>query len=171
MNMIRNFIKNIKNLIRWFPIIWKDRDWDSHYLFTIMEFKIANIRDYISSNDRHTRAQRDAEIMNVCINLIDKVKEEYYRTEYFDYHDSDFNFNPCEDKPGLFELDIIEKSERYDEYFKKYPLIYKRVMNGEGSFGNTDKNRIAMSISGINHRRAKKLLFKIMEYHIESWWD
>ena len=48
-------------------------------------------------------------------------------------------------------------------------------MNGEGVFKREgredDKQIIAMNISRINHDRARKLLFKIMEDHIESWWD
>jgi hypothetical protein len=53
------------------------------------------------------------------------------------------------------------------------------VLNGEGIFSlgasdnvSTDKKqRIAMNIGHINHDRARKLLFKIMEENIERWWD
>ena len=64
--------------------------------------------------------------------------------------------------------------ENFDDYFKKYPLIYKRVMNGEGPFkldGNDDKKRIAMNIGHINDERAQDLLFKIMNENINKWWD
>jgi hypothetical protein len=48
-------------------------------------------------------------------------------------------------------------------------------MNGEGIFGREgrreDKQVIAMNIGHINHDRARKLLFKIMEENIEGWWD
>ena len=65
--------------------------------------------------------------------------------------------------------------ENFDDYFKKYPLIYKKVLNGEGLINREgredDKQLIAMSIGYINHDRVKKLLFKIMEENIEGWWD
>jgi hypothetical protein len=65
--------------------------------------------------------------------------------------------------------------EKFDDYFKKYPLVYKRVMNGEGVFSlkgrEDDKHVIAMNIAHLNHDRARKLLFKIMEENIEGWWD
>jgi hypothetical protein len=65
--------------------------------------------------------------------------------------------------------------EKFDDYFKKYPLIYKRVMNGEGVFKREgredDKHIIAMNIAYINQDRAHKLLFKIMEENILKWWD
>jgi hypothetical protein len=48
-------------------------------------------------------------------------------------------------------------------------------MNGEGIFDRDgredDKQIIAMNIGYINHDRARKLLFKIMESEIEKWWD
>jgi hypothetical protein len=36
MYKIKQFFRNIHNLIRWFPIIWKDRDWDDHFIFEIL---------------------------------------------------------------------------------------------------------------------------------------
>ena len=40
MYKIKSFIISIKNLIKWFPIIWKDRDWDDHYIWEIMKNKL-----------------------------------------------------------------------------------------------------------------------------------
>ena len=64
-----------------------------------------------------------------------------------------------------------------DEFFKKYPLVYKKVMKGEGPFtldGRDEseiKRIIAMNIAHINQDRARKLLFKVLEQKIERWWD
>ena len=91
---IRMFFRKVKNLLRWFPIIWKDEDWDDHYIFEILKFKLKNQAKYIGDKDRHTLAKRDAEIMMLCVSLIDKVQEEYYNTEHLDYEESNFNFIP-----------------------------------------------------------------------------
>lgn len=33
-------IKNgIWNIIRWFPVIWEDRDWDDYYIFALLYHK------------------------------------------------------------------------------------------------------------------------------------
>ena len=34
-----------------------------------------------------------------------------------------------------------------------------------------DKQSIAMNIAHLNHSRAHKLLFRIIEENIEGWWD
>ena len=166
MRNIKRFIKRIKNLIRWFPIIWKDQDWDDHFIWEILKFKLKNQAEYIGYHDRHVSAKRDAEIMMLCVRLIEKVQSEYYQLEYMDYHKSDYNWIDSESHPGMYELEIVEKSERFDEYFKKYPLIYRCVPDL-----NVPKTAIAFHIAQTNHTRARKLLFNILEKNIEKWWD
>lgn len=166
----------IKNLIEWFPIIWEDRHWDDKYIFDILQHKIKLQSRYIRERDFHTLAKRDSEIMDTCVRLIEKVKNEDYQSEYFDYHDFEWKFVPLEDRPGYSSLETEEKWENFDDYFKRYPLVYKRVLNGEGVFSldtedDQRKTRIAMNIAHINHERARKLLFKILESQIERWWN
>ena len=38
-------------------------------------------------------------------------------------------------------------------------------------FKTDNKRGVAMNIGYINHNRAKKLLFNILENNIERWWD
>jgi hypothetical protein len=169
------FRTGVKNLIYWFPIIWKDRNWDSHYIFEILSHKIKAQSKYIGERDIHTRAKRDVEVMMSCVRLMKLVQEEFYSMEYSDYHKTKHWFEDIEDRPGLSTWESKLLEENFDDYFAKYPLIYKRVLNGEGHFNldgrREDKQIIAMNIAHINHDRARKLLFKIMEEHIERWWD
>ena len=169
------FKRGIKNLIYWFPIIWRDRNWDSHYIFEILKHKLKAQSKYIGGRDIHTQSKRDAEVMMTCVRLMEKVQDEFYSSEYSDYHKTKHWFEPA-DKEGYSTWESRILSEDFDSYIKKYPLIEKRVMNGEGpfqpiSFKQEDKQRIAMNIGHINHNRARKLLFKIMEQNIEKWWD
>jgi hypothetical protein len=171
------FKQGVKNIIYWFPIIWKDRNWDDGYIFNILKHKLKAQAKYIGDRDFHTRAQQDARRMRLCVKLIEKVQEEDYAMEYMDYHKDRVWFTPCEDREGssLYNSEVV--NENFNDYFKKYPLVYKRVINGEGifKFDNVvdveNKKRIAMNIAHVNHDRARKLLFKIMEENIEGWWD
>jgi hypothetical protein len=173
----KDLYRGIKNLIQWFPVIWKDRDWDSYYIFQILEHKLKLQAKGIAKRDIHVNAQRDAEIMRTCVRLMEKVRDGYYESEYMDYHETKTWFESIKEQPGYstWESEIIY--ENFDEYFKKYPLIYKRVLNGEGIFpinqkiGNERKQTIAMNIAYINQERAHKLLFKILENNIRRWWD
>lgn len=166
----RDFIKGIKNLWKWFPVVWKDRDWDDHYIWEMLIFKIKNQAKYIGDRDFHTRAKRDAEIMMTCVRLMEKVKNEDYHMEYMDYCEDEFNFVES-DTPGYSQLEITEISENFDEYFKKRPSAYRKVMKDGGMFGNDTKKHIAMSMGRLQHEKARKILFTLLERNIESWWD
>ena len=172
--MGKEFIRGIENLWYWLPVIWKDRNWDHQFIFDILSHKLKAQSAYIGGRGNHVSAERDAEIMMTCTRLIDKVTDEYYGMEYMDYYKDKHWFQPS-DKDGYSTLESRQLYENFDVYFAKYPLIYKRVINGEGVFNSEgredDKHIIAMNIAHINHDRARKLLFKLMEQNIEGWWD
>jgi len=115
--------------------------------------------------------------MKLCVRLIEKVQDESYQMEYMDYHKDRIWFTPCEDRPDSSLYNSETVTENFDDYFKKYPLIYKRVMNGEGVFtldGRDEgeiKKIIAMNIAHINQERVFNLLFKILKQDIRKWWD
>ena len=172
--LAKEFIRGIKSIRYWLPIIWKDRSQDDSYIFTILSHKLKAQSTYIRGRGIHVSAERDAEVMMTCVRLIEKVQDEWYNMEYMDYHKTKHWFEPVEDKEGYSTWESRELEENFDDYFAKYPRIYKRVLNGEGIFkldGTDDKQRTAMNIAHINHDRARKLLFKIMEQNIEKWWD
>ena len=111
-------------------------------------------------------AKRDAEIMMLCVRLMDKVQDEYYGMEYHDYYKSDIKFIPSKSHPGSYEMEEELISEHYDDYFKKYPLIYRMVPDLQAP-----KEKIAFQMARINEERAHKLLFTILEQNIRKWWD
>lgn len=166
----KDFINGVKNLWKWLPVIWKDRDWDAHFIWQIMMFKIKNQAKYIGGRDFHTRAKRDAQIMMTCVRLMEKVSEESYRMEYMDYCEDDFDFVPT-DNPEYSELKITPISEKFDEYFAKRKSAYRFIMKNGGRFGNDDKKRTAMGMGHYQHEKARRILFTLLERNVECWWD
>ena len=172
----KTFKTGVKNIVYWLPIIWKDRNWDHRYIYTILEHKLKAQSKYIGGRDWHEGAKRDAEIMMTCARLINKVSDEFYSSEYTDYHKSKHWFTPST-KEGYSDWNSRTLHEDFDKYFAKYPLSYKKVMNGSGPFNldgkdaNDVKKSIAMNIAYVNQERAHKLLFKILQENIEKWWD
>jgi hypothetical protein len=170
------FVKQgVKNIIYWLPIIWKDRHWDHGYIFTILQHKLKAQSKEIGGKDRHTRAQYDSKKMNLCVNLIQKLQDDFYEMEYMDYAKNRHWFEPCNDGTGNSTWESENIWEEYDQYFRKYPNIHRRVLNGEGFSSikgrEDDKHFVAMSIAHMNQDRAHKLLFKILERDVQRWWD
>jgi hypothetical protein len=176
--MLRRFKLKITNLINWLPVIWRDRDWDHSYIFHILEHKLKLQAKGISKRDNHIGAQRGAQIMMTCVRLMEKIREGYYESEWMDYHKSNYYFKSVKDKPGYSTFETNIEFENFDDYFKKYPTTYKKVLRRNNNIFDINipneqdkKQRIAMNISHINHARAKTLLFKLMNENIEQWWD
>ena len=182
---VKNFFTSIGNLIKWFPVIWKDRDWDDHYIFEVFKFKLKKQAKYIKDKGFHTNSNIDSEKMMLCVKLMEKIQEEFYPMEYMDYEEKDFFFVPTghdiEDDEGGYYMETNLKCENLNEYFKKYPLVYRKVVTDkkyqifkidcDDLSSYEVKSRIALNIGRYNHERAKKLLFKTLSENIESWWN
>ena len=170
--MIPDFIKGIKNLIKWFPTIWKDRDYDHNYIFEILKYKLVSQRDYLVSHSYHESSKRESEKINTCINLIDKIKDDYYNSEWSSYHKSSHEWLDILEgdysNKGYKEMKTTLISENFDEYFAKYKLVYLKFKK---SNTNCSKMDLAIKMAHENHKRCKKLLFSILENNIENWWD
>jgi hypothetical protein len=93
---IRSFLTGCHNIIKWAPTIFKDRDWDGWYIYNILQKKIEFQRKEIIYANRHTQVDRDNRDMTIALNLIERVKEEYYGGEYLDYYESNFIFETIE---------------------------------------------------------------------------
>ena len=67
----------IKNLIRWFPIIWQDRDWDWTYLVIMLEHKLAGIEKQLEIGN-HTYWKKDWKRVHYAKLLCDRIMEDEY---------------------------------------------------------------------------------------------
>lgn len=169
--ILKNIKQGLINLYLWFPIIWKDRNWDHSFIFDILKFKLKQQSLYIGSKDRHTRAKIDARNMIICVDLIEKIQDGFYEMEFFDYHKNKNWTEELDNKPGLYTLKSEPIWEKFDDYFKLYPLVYKKIIKEGGIFKNDTKYHIAMNIGRMNQKRAQDLLFKIINENINGWWD
>ena len=165
---IRYFIGGCKNIIRWIPTLYKDKDWDDWYIFTILQKKIEFQRKEIVHANRHMDVDRDNRDMTIVLNLIERVKEQYYETEYLDYEDSDIIFKPVEDNKNIRSVDIEVLSETYDDFLKKYQSSVREVLKEQP---NVNKRDLCYYVSQYNQEKAHNLLFKILKERMRWWWD
>jgi hypothetical protein len=166
---IRNFLTSCNNLIKWFPTIWNDRDWDGHYTLKILQKKIEFQRKELVNANRHTRIDIDNRDMTLVLNLLERVREEHYHLECMDYWDSDYILNEIPNKPNSKSLEVNTTAERYDEYLLKYPSSVRAITKEHGE--ELDKQRLCLMVSNYNHKKANKLLFRVLEERLAFWWD
>jgi hypothetical protein len=165
---IRYFLTGVKNIFRWIPTLYQDRDWDSWHIYTILQKKIEYQRQEIINANRHTEIDRDNRDMNIVLNLIERVKDEFYNTEYLDYEESKFRFEPVEGKENLSTLEVDVLSESYDEFLKKYPSSVRKVLKQRPDLNKKD---LCFYVAKHNQEKAHNLLFKILKERMRWWWD
>ena len=165
---IRLFLTGCKNVIRWSPTIFKDRDWDHWHIYNILQKKIEFQRQEIIYANRHTDINRDNRDMTIVLNLIERVNEGFYGVEYLDYSESKFRFEPIEgdDEYYTMEQDVI--SENYNEYIKKYPSSVRKVLKEKPDLNKKD---LCFWVARHNEERAHDLLHRILKERIRHWWD
>lgn len=169
-----DFKQGIKNLIKWFPVIWKDRNWDSDYIFSIIKHKLTTQSEYIEKRGIHVDALYDANKMKLCVRLIDKIQSSEYELEYQNYQVSKLDALSKEQQDKLSPTGYLRAmleidQEDYDNYFNKHKSSYRNVIKLYKN--NDNKEHVALRIGMHQHQRAIDLLFKIMSTHIERWWD
>ena len=165
---IRLFLTGCKNVIRWSPTIFKDRDWDHWHIYNILQKKIEFQRQEIIYANRHTDINRDNRDMTIVLNLIERVNEDFYGVEYLDYSESKFRFEPIEgdDEYYTMEQDVI--SENYDEYIKKYQSSVRKVLKEKPDLNKKD---LCFWVARHNEEKAHDLLHRILKERIRHWWD
>jgi hypothetical protein len=158
---VRDFRTGISNLWRWLPIIWKDRDWDKHYIMEIFIFKLKRNRDYMI-NHGHTVNDRAIATMTECIDLLEKVHNEWdnYEEHSHDKHEekwgkSEYYTEPCEDRPGSYSL----KDRREDR------------MSPEDIEQMKKEFIIACKISSQKRKTDFKHALEIILEEFDGWWD
>jgi hypothetical protein len=154
----------IKNLFKWTPIVWKDRDFDFHYILDVLYFKLRNTARYLERNDRFVNTAYHVSKIKLCMNLIDKINEEYYYSEPHDYYESKMILEKS--KSGLNTYSSQRINDNLHLYLAKYPSSFRKVEK-EG----LDNWQIAIRMAQLRHKKAIYLLFAIMNENIENWWD
>ena len=153
-------IKNgISNLIRWFPVVWKDRDWDHTYIYDVLHFKLKNTEHCIR-NGSHVKSDKDADRIKICVNLLGRlIKDDYYDNVYkhFDkkWGELSFGSEKDEEREGYCKLIFKRSNDPNNEREEERDKEYKKLMNKEGYLIHQDLD----------------LLFDIMKKNIQKWWD
>ena len=75
---IRNIFIGLKNIWKWRKVIYRDRNWDHWYIYEILKTKLKFQAEYLIKHGRHQSSFSNAKQIIECIDLIDKVQNEYY---------------------------------------------------------------------------------------------
>jgi len=160
---VRRFFRKIKNVYRWIPTIWRDDDYDDHFIVEILIKKLEHTRDFFLSDRTHiARAKEVAEEIQEAIDRLHMTRDswEFYEEPAIDDIDkkwgkTTFEFIPLEGSPGLNEM--ISKTEK--------------AVTPEDKEQYSEDFRVAMKTARKEYIKDKKEAYKFIAKHIDGWWD
>lgn len=148
-NPIYHFIHQTIYILKWIPILWKDRNWDDYFIWEILKQKIKFQREYISKQGIHVRAEIDAKNMRIAELLIERIQDPHKAVEK-DWDEILLKYP----RPTFIEdatTGYFTMRDRSEEEAKEV----KRLMEKEKYMHNQDLD----------------YLFKHLKKHIHEFWD
>lgn len=100
-NLKFNVKYGIINLIKWLPIIWKDRDWDEYFLYKILHKKLSHMEVAFRTNYDWGQDESLADEIKVVKEALGRlIEDEYYKEAC-----AILNFEPYGYSKEVFELE------------------------------------------------------------------
>lgn len=156
----------VLNLIKWFPVIWQDRNWDYHFWIRINIKKLEEMEKLLRNHGNHLYAERDADNIRKAVLALKRLEaDDYILTvnKYVDekYGDLEMNSIPCkwddDGKPTLYSCEFTTSKEgELTEQQKKL-----------GNFLRSKNYRHADYLKKQDLEYATKIINKYL-FH---WWD
>jgi hypothetical protein len=147
----------IENILIWFKVIWKDRDWDSYYFFVIMKKKIERMKNLQENYGHSVESENIAKNMDKAIKLIDKlVKDDYDSLNY-------------DEKIERYGRSIMSSTK--NENTHNYTVNFTKEDGRSKCKKEIRETREAFIIAAHEKQRDTNLLFKLLSKEIHGWWD
>lgn len=144
------FPSNFIRLMKWVPTIWKDRDFDSSYMFIVLKKKLESMYKFFNSDYPMCEgaAERAKEIKDTidCINYIieDKAIDEAFR--------------PLREKYPE-KTHYSEEVEIGGQKFYQYKSVDEEL-----------SDKCCVEVERLQTENDEKL-FKLLKEHYAGWWD
>jgi hypothetical protein len=82
MYKIKRTIRQVHKILRWIPILWRDRDWDYYFVYEILKQKLIDTEKHTRVDSFHMFNESDADGILKAISMIEKVQTEYFLDKY-----------------------------------------------------------------------------------------
>lgn len=130
---IESFFCGVSNIVKFMPIIYKDRDYDWTYLTELMRFKIDNMRKFHATSAHYIGTEHNVKRLRVIAECLNRIANKDYSFEHYDklekkYGDKLWNndnrgdainkeINNMLDRESYMEK---QDMELFVQYFKRY---------------------------------------------------
>lgn len=160
---VRRFTRKIKNVFRWLPTIWKDEDFDNHFINEIFIKKLEHTRDFFLSDKTNiAEANKVAGEIQEAIDRLHMTRDswEFYEQQAHEiitekWGESKFNWTSTEDGSGSKYLEIEHENVKTPEDKEQYSIEFRDTLKQARK----------------EYMKDKKDAYKFIAKNIDNWWD
>jgi len=145
---IKQFFRNIHNLIYYFKVIWNDRDWDHSYIEYILLAKYKKQYKRLVRLNKFVDSKTTNKALKICIDILQRRKDSWYNDTYFYLMHNDVIWDPV-----VGENDLVQISESWN-------------ISNDMELYNKKSNEARLV-----EERDWKLYCNIVEKYYNNWWD
>ena len=159
-NMLNRFFRNVRNVIRWIPTLYKDREWDYSFMLEIEQKKLKNMIKWYEQNDygHSTSGTTTVKQMKLAVRLLDIIleKENFWSIDYPEDYEFvvDHKYQPLPETS--FVIDKYINTKNYKRFF---------------SWLNDNAMKSPSWKIDLRIRKAWYLYHKLREQYMMGWWD
>ena len=159
-NKVNRFFRNVRNVIRWIPTLYKDREWDYSFMLEIEQKKLKNMIKWYEQNNYgiSTSGPITVKQMKLAVRLLDIIleKENFWSIDYPEDYEFvvDHKYQPLPETSFVIEKYINTKN-------------YKRFF----SWLNDSAMKSPSWKIDLRIRKAWYLYHKLREQYMMNWWD
>ena len=159
-NKVNRFFRNVRNVIKWIPTLYKDREWDYSFMLEIEQKKLKNMIKWYEQNDygNSTSGTMTVKQMKLAVSLLDIIleKENFWSIDY----PEDYKFVVDHTYQSLPKTSfVIEKYINTKNYKRFFSWLNDSAMKSPSW-------KIDLRI-----RKAWCLYHKLRYYRMRNWWD
>lgn len=177
---IKGIPRRLKRLLEYIPVIWKNEDWDSIYIYDLLKYKLSRTKKALANGILPSvNLENYLNDISECERLIDNITNDNYEEKYLQEHEAKWGkaINISEKFPTLTWIEKIKLW--YQVHIQKIPENYRVVEYLIKYEKETPENSSLIKsefIEAINKAQAdeeadKEKLFKILKEHLDEWWD
>jgi hypothetical protein len=139
--------RGIRNLIKWFPVVWYDANYDSCYMLNVMAFKIELMADSIERWASHVGYEDDVKNMRRAVVLLRALRDEDYEV----------------DNGVKLRMRVVPNTVPKPGYSQTYTI--------ETTQEEDEKIRAAMRQTAKNYHVMTDEVFNLIKREYRRWWD
>jgi len=156
---MENLVYRIKNLIKWFSIIWNDQYYDEIFIFNILRHKLKQMEGGFKKHSHHVGGNRVMKELRTCIILLTRIIDNEYLSMVFQGHDKKWG-----------KLRHYSK-KTVNPYLNELCFTRENVKDEKDALYETKESQRLFERAEYLHEQDIIYLFHIMRKKIRTWWD